>query len=142
MKAATFDEAIRYCSLMAKVLRNYSYPTVSLEVENMYLPYRVWQFTLDGYEICVHMSELIVNDSVIQNIQIFPVKLYSLPFHVYFKIAVAFLGREGIVNFSIIRQGHLVSCWTKMREKSKTGSVTIRKDVSQDSYLGINYGYL
>jgi hypothetical protein len=68
--------------------------------------------------------------------------MYFLPWHVYLKISVAFLGTEGIVNFSIMRHGHLVSCWTKIVEKSKSGSVSVRKDVIEDSYLGVKFGYL
>jgi hypothetical protein len=65
-----------------------------------------------------------------------------LPFHVYFKIAVAFLGKDEIVNFSILRQGHLVSCWTKLIENSRNSTVSIKKNITNTSYLGISFGYL
>jgi len=142
IKVKNLPEAVKYASLFAKILRRYSYPLVSMDMEEIYLPFRTFSFPLDGYEICVHLTDMCVNDSVIQNLQIFPTKAYALPFHVYFKIAVAFLGTEEIVNFSILRQGHLVSCWTKLIEKSKNGTVSIRKDVTSASYLGINFGYL
>ena len=142
IKVENLEEAVKYGTLFAKILRKYSYPLTSMDMEEIYLPYRTWVFVVDGYHVCVHFTEMIVNDSVLQNLQIFPQRLYALPFHVYFKVAIAFMGTNGIVNFSIIRHGHLVSCWTKLSEKSKSGTVTIRKDIMQDDYLGVNYGYL
>jgi hypothetical protein len=142
IKVQSLNEAVKYASLFAKILRKYSYPLVGMDIEEIYLPYRTWSFNVDGYVVCVHLTDMVVNDSVIQNLQIFPVRMYCLPWHVYFKIAVAFLGTEGIVNFSIMRHGHLVSCWTKIVEKSKSGSVSVRKDVIEDSYLGVKFGYL
>lgn len=142
IKVNTIEEAVKNCLLLSKILKPYSYPTVSADVEDLYLPYRTWNFKIDGYDVCVHMSEFSVYDSTIQNIQIFPKKLYTLPFHMYFKIAVAFLGKKDIINFSIVRHGHIVSCWTKMKEKSKDGAVDVRSTVDRDNYLGIDFGYL
>jgi hypothetical protein len=142
IKVKGLSEAVKYASLFSKILRKYSYPLVSMDMEEIYLPFRTFNFILDGYEICIHLTDMHVNDSIIQNLQIFPTKAYALPFHVYFKIAVAFLGKDEIVNFSILRQGHLVSCWTKLIEKSRNGTVSIRKNVTNTSYLGISFGYL
>jgi hypothetical protein len=142
IKVANLQEAVKYAGLFSKILRKYSYPVVGMDMEEIYLPYRTWQFTIDGYSVCIHITDMTVNDSVIQNLQIFPNKLYILPFHLYFKIAVAFLGTEGIVNFSILRHGHLVSCWTKLIEKSKSGTVNLKKNIIHDKYLGVDFGYL
>jgi len=142
MKVESLQEAVKFAGLFSKILRKYSYPSVGMDMEEIYLPYRTWEFPIDGYLVTVHITDMHVNDSVIQNLQIFPKRLYVLPFHLYFKIAVAFLGTDGIVNFSILRHGHLVSCWTKLIEKSKTGTVTLRKNIIRDKYLGVDFGYL
>ena len=86
IKAKNIKEASKYLSLFAKVLSNYSYPSVNSSIEDMYLPYKTWYFNLDGYDVCVYMNEFQVDKSIIQNMQIFPKKLYCLPFHVIFSL--------------------------------------------------------
>lgn len=142
IKVKSIQEAVKYSLLFSKCLRNYSYPQVSVDAEDSYLPYRTWNFNLDGYDICVYINEFFINDSVIQNLQIFPRKLYTLPFHVFFKVAVAFLGTKDIINFNIIKHGHIVSCWTKMKQRSQNGTVEVRSTVDRDNYMGIDFGYI
>lgn len=142
IRVSNMREAVKYATLFASCLRDYSYPEVHADIEDLYLPFRTWAFTVDGYDVCVHINEFKMHDSVIQNIQIFPRKLYALPFHVYFKIAVAFLGAKDIINFTVVRHGHIVSCWTKMKQKSEKGSVEVRSSIDRDNYMGIEFGYL
>ena len=142
IKAKNIKEASKYLSLFAKVLSNYSYPSVNSSIEDMYLPYKTWYFNLDGYDVCVYMNEFQVDKSIIQNMQIFPKKLYCLPFHVIFKTVVAFMGTEELVSFSIIRGGHVVSCWTRIKNAEEDSTVTVKTNIQRDNYLGISYGVL
>jgi len=142
IKVKNLREAATYLPLLSEALCSYSYPHVNADVEEMYLPYKTWGFTIDGYDVCVHMNEFLVNDSVIQNLQVFPRRLYSIPFHVSFKIAVAFLGKKDLVSFNLIRHGHVVNCWTRLKDNGEGATVSVKNTVQTDSYLGINYGVL
>ena len=142
IKVANLREAAKYLPMFSSALCDYSYPLVNAEVEELYLPYTTWNFMLDGYEVCVHMNEFNVSDSVIQNLQIFPRKLYCLPFHVNFKIVVAMLGTEDLVSFSIVKHGHVVSCWTKIKNAQESKYVTVKNSVQEEEYMGVKYGVL
>jgi hypothetical protein len=142
IKVKNLYEATKYLSLLAETLIPYSYPAVTVEVEEEFLAYKTWNFSMDGYDICCHLTEFKVNESVIRNLQIFPKKLYLLPFHVNFKVAVAFFGTENLVTFSVVKDGHLVSCWTKIKDQSEDSTVSVKRSIPSESYLGVEYGIL
>lgn len=142
IRVKNLEEATKYLGLFAKILIPYSYPSVPVEVEEDFLPYKTWNFMIDGYDICCHLTEFKISDSIIQNLQVFPKKLYVLPFHLSIKIAVAFLGKDDLVTFHVIKDGHLVSCWTKLKKHSDSGTVSVKNSIPSESYMGIDYGII
>jgi hypothetical protein len=142
IKVKTLKEASKYLTIFSKVLRKYSFPKVSVEIEDEFIPYKTWNFKLDGYDVCVHFTEFLLHGSVIQNLQVYPKKLYCLPFHVSIKVAVAFLGTEDLVTFNVTKDQHIVFCWTKLREDYKNGNVNVKRSIPKETYLGIKYGTL
>jgi hypothetical protein len=142
IKVKTLKQAAKYLTALVGILKDYSYPLVAMEVENNFVQYKTWNFCLDGYDVCVHLSEFYINESIIQNLQIFPKKLYCLPFHVNFKVAVAFLGTKELVSFTTMKEGHIVSCWTRLKKQSSNGSVSIKQSIPTQNYLGVEYGVL
>jgi hypothetical protein len=142
IKVKNLKQATKYLSLLVKILRDYSYPQTPVDVENEFLQYKTWGFALDGYDVCVHFTEFCVQDAIIQNLQIFPKKLYSLPFHVNFKVAVAFLGTNDLVNFTMLKDGHVVSCWTRLKKHGESGAVSVKQSIPISNYMGVEYGVL
>ena len=142
IKSKSLKDAAKYLTTFSEILAKYSFPLVNTEVEEEYLPFKTWNFPLDGYDVCVHMTEFFMEESIIQNLQIFPKKLYCLPFHISVKVAVAFLGNDDLVTFTVTKANHIVYCWTKIKEESRAGNVSVRNSIPTSNYLGVSYGIL
>ena len=73
--------------LLGEILRPFSFPHISINLEYKLTPFRSWRTDIDGYDVCIQYTEIILNGNILRNIQIYSINLFSLPFHVSFKIS-------------------------------------------------------
>lgn len=142
IRVKNLETATEYASILSESLRPYTYPNAGVHMEDIYLPYRIWNFPVDGYDVCVHLTDFLVDENVARNIQIYSTNLVTLPFHLVFKIAAAFIGIENMVFFYFVRDGKQVFCWTCLRDKDGTAVEYSKSEVKIEYYMGHEYASL
>ena len=120
--------------LLAKVLCPYSYPATSIYFEEKIAPFRLWQTTIDGYEICIQYTETVLEKSLVKNIQIYAVNLFDIPVHISFKVLIGC--HENNVYFAFIKDGKKVVSWTRMESLLEEHLEIDKKAVKYGNYLG------
>jgi hypothetical protein len=131
-------DCVSKIKIFAKILQPYTFPLVSLEVEEKFAPMRCWIVDVDGWRICVNYSETIINDNLFKNLQIFSLHLFSLPFHISFKIASLIIVNDEItpVYYSFIKDGKKVDSWAKMTMSSGEETKIKKNQVEIIEYMG------
>jgi hypothetical protein len=132
-----FDCAAKI-KIFAKILQPYTFPLVSLDVEEKFYPMRCWIVNVDGWRICINYSETIINDNLFKNLQIFPMHLFSLPFNISFKVASLIIGHNEItpVYYSFIKDGKKIDSWTKMTMSNGEETKIKKNQVENIEYMG------
>jgi hypothetical protein len=140
LKSENFLEMVDLCKLWAKIMRPFSTFKMSNEVENKLNAYRLWNVNLDGYNICVFYTESDIEKSQVKSIQIFSKNLFTLPFHIVFKVGMAMLGNDNTnIFFSFVREGTTVFCWTKVEDENGNSLPLVEEEVEYKNYLGIKF---
>jgi hypothetical protein len=131
-------DCVQKMKVFAKILQPYTFPLVSLEVEDKFAPMRCWIVDVDGWRVCINYSETIISDNIFKNVQIFSLHLFSLPFHISFKIASLVIGHDEIttVFFSFIKDGKKVDSWTKMTMSNGEETKIKKNQVETLEYMG------
>lgn len=142
LKVADLKTAVKLGSVLSQSLRPYTFPNAPSYMEDDYLPFRIWQFPVDGYDVCVHLTDFEVDGNQATNLQIYSPELVTLPFYLVFKIAAAYLGIENMVFFFFVRNGKQVFCWTALRDKDGNSIEYSKADVKIEYYNGIQYATL
>jgi hypothetical protein len=140
LKAENFLEMVDLCKLWAKIMRPFSTFKMSNEVENRLNSYRLWNVNLDGYNICIFYTESDIEKNRVKSIQIFSKNLFTLPFHIVFKVGMAILGNDNTnIFFSFVREGTTVLCWTKVEDENGNSLPLVEEEVEYKNYLGIKF---
>lgn len=140
LKAENFLEMVDLCKLWAKIMRPFSTFKMSNEVENRLNSYRLWNVNLDGYNICIFYTESDIENNRVKSIQIFSKNLFTLPFHIVFKVGMAILGNDNTnIFFSFVREGTTVLCWTKVEDENGNSLPLVEEEVEYKNYLGIKF---
>ena len=63
--------------LLGEILRPVSYPHISINLEYKLTPFRSWRTDIDGYDVCIQYTEIILNGNILRNIQIYSINLFS-----------------------------------------------------------------
>lgn len=142
IKVQNLQTAVELFSVFSESLRPYTFPKASPYMEDTYMPYRIWNFPIDGYDVCVYITDFEVEDNYAKNVQIFSANLVTLPFHLVFKIAAAFLGMKNIIFFYFVRDGRQVFCWTCMFDKEGNYIEYNKNEVRIEYYMGHEYASL
>lgn len=142
LKVADLKTAVKMGSVLSQSLRQYTFPNAPSYMEDEYLPYRVWLFPVDGYDVCVHVTDFDVDGNLARNLQIYSPELVTLPFYLVFKIAAAYLGIKNMVFFYFVRNGKQVFCWTSLHDKEGNTIEYSKLDVKVEYYNGIEYASL
>jgi len=141
IKVKSFKDGVRLLKIFGRVLRPFTYPRVSPEVEVKITPYKTWEFQIDGYDVCISYTEFEIDENIASNVQIFSKHLISLPFHVVFKIGSAFLGLEKIVYFNFFKDGRQVCCWTCLMDMNGN-KLSYNKEIRTEKYLNYEFACL
>lgn len=142
MKVKNLEVAVEMATLFSECLRPYTYPKAPAYMEDVYLPYRIWNFPVDGYDVCVHMTQFDIEDNMANNIQVYSAHLVTLPFYLVFKIAASFIGINNMVFFYIVRDGKQVFCWTGLTDAKGNSIKYSKHEVKIQSYMGYEYASL
>lgn len=143
LKSKDFIEMVDLCKLWAKIMRPMSSFKINAEVEKKLNTYRLWNVDLDGYNICVFYTETTIEKSLVKSIQIFSKNLFTLPFHIVFKIGISILGNDDKnIFFSFVREGTTVFCWTKVEDENGEALPLVEEEVEYKYYLGSKFAYI
>lgn len=143
LKSTNFIEMVDLCKLWARVMRPFSSFKMSYEVEKKFNAYRLWNVDLDGYNICVFYTETEIEKSIVKSIQIFSKNLFTLPFHIVFKVGISILGnQDSNIFFSFVREGTTVFCWTKVEDEDGEPLPLVEEEVEYKYYLGRKFAYI
>jgi hypothetical protein len=142
IKVSNLETAVELAALFSECLRPYTYPKAPPHMEDIYLPYRVWNFSVDGYDICVHMTQFDVDNNGAKNIQIYSKHLITLPFYLVFKVAASFIGIKNMVFFYLVRDGKQVFCWTGLTDSDGNSVEYSKEEVKIEYYMGYEYASL
>jgi hypothetical protein len=142
IKVKNLQTAVELATVFSESLRPYTYPKVNAQLEDLYLPFRIWNFPVDGYDVCIHLTDFFIDENTAKNIQIYSTNLVTLPFHLVFKIAAAFIGVENLVFFFFVRDGKQVFCWTRMMDKDGKSVEYSKEEVKIEYYMGHQYASL
>jgi hypothetical protein len=100
---------------LGEILRPFSYPHVSIDFEYKLAPFRSWRTDIDGYDVCIQYTEVEINDNLVKNLQVYSANLFTVPFHITFKVSQILIGNDQqTVYFSFIKDNKKVSSWTRM----------------------------
>lgn len=137
LKPKNFYEMVPLCKKWAKILRPYTTFNVNEEIERKLNQYRIWNVDLDGYNLCIFYTETELEDHLVKSIQIFSKNLYTLPFHIVFKVGMSILGPSSSnIYFSFVRDGSTVFCWTKVEEMNGKSAPLAEEEIEYKEYLG------
>lgn len=142
IKVPNLKTAVELGVTLSKSLRSYTFPNAPSYMEDVYLPYRIWSFTVDGYDVAVHLTDFEVDENNARNLQIYSTNLVTLPFYLVFKIAAAFLGIKNMVFFYFVRDGKQVFCWTTLTDKDGNSIEYSKSEVKIEYFNGYEYASL
>lgn len=139
-----FDQKSTQLKLLADVLKKYSSPYNSKELENELLLLKKSEIFFDGYSLIYHFTKTNYEHYVLENLQVYSKDFPILPFCVPFKFAKSFFG--DIQNISYLESevdGIRVYCWMFLR-KIKDNKILLpmknySKAISQD---GVRFFYI
>lgn len=142
MRVKDLKTAVELGSIFSKSLMPYTFPKAPSHMEDVYLPYRVWDFAVDGYDVAVHLTDFEVDGNTARNLQIYSPDLVTLPFYLVFKIAASYLGVQNMVFFYFVRDGKQVFCWTTLKDKDGNSIEYSKHEVKIEYYNGYEYASL
>ncbi len=129
--------------LLGEILRPFSYPHISINLEYKLTPFRSWRTDIDGYDVCIQYTEIILNGNILRNIQIYSINLFSLPFHVSFKISQILLGNDPTtVYFSFVKDNKKVISWSRMENLSGNEIELKKQQTELHEYMGKQFSVI
>lgn len=143
IECENFYEMVELCKLWAKVLRPYSSLNVGYDIDEKFNKYRMWNTVIDGYSVCLFYSEMEIQNNVVKSIQCFGKNVFSLPFHIVYKVCVGILGCEAMnIFFKFVKDGHHIYCWTQVVDENGECLPINEDEVDIKNYLGKKFAYL
>lgn len=143
LKCANIFEGKDKILLLGKILRPFCYPHISLNLEYKLTPFRSWRMDVDGYDVCVQYTEIVLNGNILRNLQVYSINLFALPFHVSFKISQILLGSDPTtVYFTFVKDSKKVSSWSRM-ENLSGDDIEIKKQKTElYEYMGKQFSVI
>ena len=139
-----FDQKSTQLKLLADVLKKYSSPYNSKELDNQLLLLKKNEICFDGYNLIYHFTKTNYENYILENLQVYSKDFPILPFCVPFKFAQCFY--QDIKNVSYLESeidNIRVYCWMFLR-KIKDNKILLpvknySKTISQD---GVKFFYI
>lgn len=112
-----FDEKCNQLKLLADVLKKYSSPYNSKELEDELLLLKKSEICFDGYNLIFHFTKTNYENYVLENLQIYSKDFYILPFYVVFKFAKSFYNDLENVSYLESEVDNIrIYCWMFLRK--------------------------
>lgn len=132
-----FDQKSTQLKLLADVLKKYSSPYNSKELEDQLLLIKKNEICFDGYNLIYHFTKTNYENHVLENLQVYSKDFPILPFYVTFKFAKSFYQDIEHVSYLESEVDNIrVYCWMFLR-KTKDNKVLLpvknySKTIDQD----------
>lgn len=127
---------------MATTLVPYSYPRVSIEVDQEVVPLKIRNLNIDGYEVSLHFNKTSQYNGPFsdESLQLQSVNSMFLPFNLVCKLGIAFLGREQLAYTEFSKPDRKIYCWMVLYKDEE--KIPPRKESTLTSYEDLHFHVL
>ena len=114
-----------------------------MSLEYKITPFRSWRTDVDGCDVCIQYTEITLNGNILRNVQVYSINLFTVPFHVSFKISQILLGNDPLtVYFSFVKDNRKVASWSKMENLSGDDVELKKQQTELHEYMGKQFSVI